>query len=160
MRTAYYEVQNHRDMQSCDYMMVSWACLALEIPIYLSSIGFTLCHVLISIERCIATMCVERYEHMGFRYIALPVMFALAVFVVWTYYLFYEEDLYTYRSHCMLSTPTNAAKFGNALYIILSLDLCSALCDIALVVINRAAKKRKNDDDDENSSAASTLCST
>ncbi|KAH7664827.1 hypothetical protein AAVH_43418, partial [Aphelenchoides avenae] len=61
--------------------------------------------------------------------------------VWWTCYVFSDEDLYAMRSHCMLTTPTNAPKVAKAVHVLLVIDVLSAVGDVLLVVANRRQRR-------------------
>lgn len=58
----------------CSYGTVAWLCLVQEIPPYACVVGFTLCHLLIFVERCVSTRFLRTYQSLGFGVIAIPIL--------------------------------------------------------------------------------------
>ncbi|KAH7709804.1 hypothetical protein AAVH_22931 [Aphelenchoides avenae] len=53
------------------------------------------------------------------------------------------EELWSTRSYCMLTTPSNATKVPRAIYLELALDAFSTIGDFALLLVNKRSKKNK-----------------
>ncbi|KAH7695800.1 CRE-SRA-37 protein [Aphelenchoides avenae] len=127
----------------CSYGFTAWQCLLQEIPPYACVIGFTLCHLLIFLERAVATHFLRTYQNRGFAVIAFPVFITAIIYCFWIHYVFSEEDLWALRAHCTPTSPSNAKKIATMFFAMLAIDILTALGDVLLLGLNKRAKRRK-----------------
>ncbi|KAH7701650.1 hypothetical protein AAVH_31215, partial [Aphelenchoides avenae] len=120
-----------------------WLCLLVRAPRFATSVGFSLVHVVILTERCVATYAADKYEKSGTRLSCLLTLMLWLSMACWTYWAFYDEfsHPYGYVSDCMMSLPTTL-KMANSNYYSLAIDVIVSVADFVLLLVNRRQRNR------------------
>ncbi|KAI1716175.1 serpentine type 7TM GPCR receptor class ab chemoreceptor domain-containing protein [Ditylenchus destructor] len=126
--------------------MITWQCHILRLPVFCAIIGFSLLHLFLFLERCLATVYLRTYANSG-RKLGIAATFIIwSIAIAWNAYIVHDDDLLEYKAYCLQTTPNNGSRMLQMLSALLFIDLCTTFGDIILRIVNNRQKKRKNVD--------------
>uniref|UniRef100_A0A914EFA2 G-protein coupled receptors family 1 profile domain-containing protein n=1 Tax=Acrobeloides nanus TaxID=290746 RepID=A0A914EFA2_9BILA len=95
-----YEINFFTYKNPCDLYVKTWRCLLMRIPINLSKVGFTLMHLVIFLERAIATIFPSKYESLNNRSIGIITAITMWIIILGSNaFIFSNEDWNASKSY-------------------------------------------------------------
>ncbi|KAI6205973.1 hypothetical protein M3Y94_00852800 [Aphelenchoides besseyi] len=140
---TYSIIHTLTSVSACDFQWSTRSCLAFKIPIYWSVFGFSCCHLVLFIERTLATFCYKMYCGFGQKpgIVLLALTFMIAAVVV--YFVYRSEDLTLQRSYCTSTSAKTTHILGDFMFAMTLVDLCVTTGDFVIWLVNRAQLKRR-----------------
>ncbi|KAH7680058.1 hypothetical protein AAVH_41571, partial [Aphelenchoides avenae] len=127
---------------SCESLTIpTWMSIAVRGPLYLYVASFPLWHLVLTIERLVATTKADRYEASRPVYGVAASCAVWATLIAYTVYivrLAMEDEGFGNGTHYyLLTTETNAWVVITAQWLFLAIDLTTFFADVSLIFVNR-----------------------
>uniref|UniRef100_A0A915DEF2 G-protein coupled receptors family 1 profile domain-containing protein n=1 Tax=Ditylenchus dipsaci TaxID=166011 RepID=A0A915DEF2_9BILA len=122
----------------CDYTTIGWMCMILKIPPIMCIIGFTFFHAAVSIDRIYASFYANAYEKRSAKAGILAVFIMMSLTMLYTFYIFCNEDFSIVKSKCSPNTANTSDKLRFMDNFLLSIDILVTFSEFYLrYYINR-----------------------
>uniref|UniRef100_A0A1I7RIM7 DUF1467 family protein n=2 Tax=Bursaphelenchus xylophilus TaxID=6326 RepID=A0A1I7RIM7_BURXY len=110
-------------------------------PVTWTVIAMMLIHLVMFIERVLATRCKSNYEQMGYRFGVISTYLIWLTTCAVCYYSFTVKDYGAPLAYCLGTIPDNEERVRKLLAVTLPLDITITFGDFALQSINRRKKR-------------------
>ncbi|KAH7725688.1 hypothetical protein AAVH_06530 [Aphelenchoides avenae] len=130
-------------VDGCISPWLEWQCVALFGGRFATTVGFSIAHFTFVVERTVASYYADRYEKSGSMLSACLMALTWTGMLVWTYYIFCEEDLYATMSDCAF-VHAITVKWTGSMWVCLAIDVVVCIFDFALVVVTIRQRQRNS----------------
>ncbi|KAI6174367.1 hypothetical protein M3Y98_01182500 [Aphelenchoides besseyi] len=124
------------NVEPCHLQWTAWQCIALRVPVFVTLPAYTLMHFGITIERALATVLVNRYEHMNGRLSYLVLLLVLLGSILTAYTMLNDVDWLSKHDYCALSSIPSIRSVARTINVLTILNIPILLTDVCLFCLN------------------------
>ncbi|KAI6222624.1 hypothetical protein M3Y95_00913400 [Aphelenchoides besseyi] len=123
-------------VEPCQLQWIAWQCIALRVPVFVTFPAYTLIHFGITIERALAIVLVNRYEHMNGRLSYLVLFLVLFGAILNGYTMLKDAEWSSKHDYCTLSSIPSVHSIGRTINVLTILNIPILLTDVCLFCLN------------------------
>uniref|UniRef100_A0A915EEM5 Gustatory receptor n=1 Tax=Ditylenchus dipsaci TaxID=166011 RepID=A0A915EEM5_9BILA len=127
----------------CSFTIVTWKCLVLRSPIFLTIVGISLLHLFLFLERCLATKYLKHYASHGAKFGIVACIAIWLASVCCNLYIVKDDDLFAYKAYCLQASALNFSKMMQMFYTLLAINVFTTIGDLVLLKVNHIQQTRR-----------------